>query len=523
MISRRKIAAGALLLSIASGALALNTTIPATRPPHLAQQADSPLPTPEEQWWDTCPGAPDCPDDWAVQPTYTPRPLPTCLPTPTCPDTGASPTPYPTATPYPPQPTFPPPETPAPTPIPTALRPTPTPPPSGTTYYLDATDGDDTDTGTDPGAAWRTLPRVSAQFAAGAFLPGDRILLERGETWIIDADSRLEIAGSSGEEDEHIYVGAYGSGDPPLLDAAGNEVKAIVHRGWWNDANYITIEDLEITGVHDTGAVYLEDVHHWTLRNLDIHDVTAEDGGWAAAIRIRQASKYVRVENCTIARIRGEGIYLGTSEDAGEHTTHVTITGCDISYCDGEAVDFKDDTERCSLESSNLTMNGSADPGLDHTQISLGGQYNRVENCTISGTRDGNRSAVSLGRYSGGEVTDSGHHDTVENCTITGATGMYGAIHLVGQDNRITGCSITDSTYAVYGANTDAGLHLLEHNTFTGISHYPVYLSDPQSHYAFDYNRYDQANAIWYESSAPRDWAYVQALGQEANGYLATQ
>jgi len=69
-----------------------------------------PLPTRtpdvEAHWWDSCPGAPDCPPEWPIQPTYTPAPMPTCLPTPVCPDIGPSPTAYPTATPYPPQPTF---------------------------------------------------------------------------------------------------------------------------------------------------------------------------------------------------------------------------------------------------------------------------------------------------------------------------------------------------------------------------------------------------------------------------------
>lgn len=63
-----------------------------------------------EEWYDACPGAPDCatpgptPTDRPTltpQPTYTPAPTPTCLPTPTCPSAWPTHTPYPTATRYP--------------------------------------------------------------------------------------------------------------------------------------------------------------------------------------------------------------------------------------------------------------------------------------------------------------------------------------------------------------------------------------------------------------------------------------
>ena len=73
-----------------------------------------------EEWYDSCPGAPDCatpgptPTEQPTltpQPTYTPEPEPTCLPTPTCPPVWPTHTPCPTATPYPtntPWPTQPP-------------------------------------------------------------------------------------------------------------------------------------------------------------------------------------------------------------------------------------------------------------------------------------------------------------------------------------------------------------------------------------------------------------------------------
>lgn len=77
-------------------------------------------PTPAGEWYDSCPGAPDCetpgptPTEQPTltpRPTHTPEPTPPCLPTPTCPPVGPTHTPYPSATAYPtstPWPTQPP-------------------------------------------------------------------------------------------------------------------------------------------------------------------------------------------------------------------------------------------------------------------------------------------------------------------------------------------------------------------------------------------------------------------------------
>ncbi len=48
-----------------------------------------------------------------------------------------------------------------------------------TTYYVDATNGNDSYTGTSESAAWKTIAKVNAS----SFSPGDNILFKRVETW----------------------------------------------------------------------------------------------------------------------------------------------------------------------------------------------------------------------------------------------------------------------------------------------------------------------------------------------------
>jgi hypothetical protein len=52
---------------------------------------------------------------------------------------------------------------------------------SATNFYIDATNGDDTNDGLTPATAWQTLQSIQAVTFNPA--PGDSILLKRGETW----------------------------------------------------------------------------------------------------------------------------------------------------------------------------------------------------------------------------------------------------------------------------------------------------------------------------------------------------
>jgi hypothetical protein len=83
-----------------------------------------------------------------------------------------------------------------------------TAPVSATNYYVDATNGNDSNDGTSPAAAWQTLSKVSGS----SFNPGDSILLKRGEIY-----RGQIIIPNSGTETTPITFSAYGTGDKPLI------------------------------------------------------------------------------------------------------------------------------------------------------------------------------------------------------------------------------------------------------------------------------------------------------------------
>jgi len=77
-----------------------------------------------------------------------------------------------------------------------------------TTYYVDATNGDDTNSGTSESTPWKTIARVNAD--TRRFNPSDQILFKRGETW-----REQLIVTSYGNSS--LTFGAYGTGPRPKI------------------------------------------------------------------------------------------------------------------------------------------------------------------------------------------------------------------------------------------------------------------------------------------------------------------
>ncbi len=89
-----------------------------------------------------------------------------------------------------------------------------------TIYYVSAI-GNDSNSGTSPAQAWRTVQR--AQQVAGSLQPGDQVLFERGGVY----PGQLTIT-SSGSANNPIQISAYGNGERPIISGS------IPVTGWTN-------------------------------------------------------------------------------------------------------------------------------------------------------------------------------------------------------------------------------------------------------------------------------------------------
>lgn len=112
-------------------------------------------------------------------------------------------------------------------------------PAAASAYYVDAVNGNNNNTGTSPANAWKTLDKASTM-TLGA---GEQLLLNRGDTFV----GKLLLDNENGAAGLPIVIGAYGTGDRPVIDATGYVAGIQI-----TSCDYITIQDLEITG--DSGA-----------------------------------------------------------------------------------------------------------------------------------------------------------------------------------------------------------------------------------------------------------------------------
>lgn len=111
-------------------------------------------------------------------------------------------------------------------------------------YYVDATQGNDSNDGRSPLTAWQTIAKVNAS----SFVAGDKIFLKRGEVW----RETLTAPNLSGTVASPIKFGAYGNGDMPVINGADIVTGFTLVSGSW-DASVTTQPNVVlINGVKGT-------------------------------------------------------------------------------------------------------------------------------------------------------------------------------------------------------------------------------------------------------------------------------
>ncbi|OUP03551.1 hypothetical protein B5F36_08735 [Anaerofilum sp. An201] len=148
----------------------------------------------------------------------------------------------------------------------------------GTTYYVDAANGDDTSSGTSEAEAWKTLDKVNAT----TFQPGDRILLKAGCVW----NGYLWPKGE-GDELDPITLGKYGDEALyPVINGNGTMPYDWSKKGTdpaytpavllCDQSNWV-IEDLEVTNNFDTKYNQIGILIYTTGRNGETSNVTVQE------------------------------------------------------------------------------------------------------------------------------------------------------------------------------------------------------------------------------------------------------
>ena len=179
--------------------------------------------------------------------------------------------------------------------------------PASQVFYIDATHGNDSNSGNNPNQAWKTLAKVnSTNFAAGSL-----ILFERGETW---TDSLL--VSTSGTSDKPIIYGAYGTGADPVIKAKSGSSFAVS----LNNKDNITFDNLTMTGSNDTGLLLNGGAENVKITNSQIID------NRGSGIVISGTSNNLRIDHSMIDGNGAYGIVHYASNNANQYFTNNVIS-----------------------------------------------------------------------------------------------------------------------------------------------------------------------------------------------------
>lgn len=156
-------------------------------------------------------------------------------------------------------------------------------------YYIDAKDGNDSNTGTSESAAWKTF----ANLKRTKFTAGDKILLKAGCIW---NDQKLEITGAVGTKENPVVLGKYGDGANPIINGNGSS--------WLIDRSDLKKEDVAAVHVKDSKYVTIENLEVTNLES-DEEDLMGETGGKVKFDQSKYMLTGILVENHDAGELPG--------------------------------------------------------------------------------------------------------------------------------------------------------------------------------------------------------------------------
>ncbi len=233
-------------------------------------------------------------------------------------------------------------------------------------YYLDATGGNDNNSGLSPNKAWKSLDKLREV----TLLPNNKVLLKRGDVFI----GELEIS-AQGLPENRIWIDAYGDGErKPCV--VGRDTSLYAVRIYNSD--YVTLQNLEIVNTGSQPLPYrsglkIESMDYGVSRHIEVRDVTVRD--------VNGSLVKGKGGGCGIYIVNGGKKKVSTFD-------HLIIEGCHILRCTRNAMIWSAYSDRQNWHPNMHTVirgnlieevpgDGIVPIGCDSTLI----EYNVMRNC----------------------------------------------------------------------------------------------------------------------------------------------
>jgi|GEM_PF-4580568 len=348
------------------------------------------------------------------------------------------------------------------------------------TYYVSSSEGKDGNVGTTSAAPWKTLKKVGSS----TFVPGDRIVLKRGDVW-----QESLVFSSSGAPGKEIMVSAYGEGKNPLINGStvvdrwvpsGAGVYSSPYNGSCNglleDSRPLKRASSRVLGdgrwFFDGAAIYYRPVSGKPSDHL------IERCARGSLLHMKE-QKHIVIEGITFYGANSYGIRIIDGSDIVIRNCRIANSGQDGISLQRARAELKCGRVRITKSSLEYNANGIYITGRDDGFGSDGYNHCEIKDNTIAYTNYENV---------WGHTTKDGHAIGIQNsssCLIEGntITANYSGIALwtadlySSRDNVVTRNYVVDNHLygIVHGANgkNNSWGHVFSFNIIANNGHWP--------------------------------------------------
>lgn len=263
-----------------------------------------------------------------------------------------------------------------------------------TTYYVDATGGNDANNGTSEATAWQTISKVNNQ----TFTSGDVVLFKRDEIW----RGRL-IPQGSGNATNWITYSAYGTGENPQIFGSEQVTGWILHSG-----NIYKKTNLNLPAYAGDGLWEFDDYNADPIILQEDTSIPSEAGHWFYDENENNGTVYLICSDASAPSTHNIEMSMFIDVIDIEYLSYIEISDFSLKFgnCKNLVVYKSDHINISDINSSFQGYYGN--PNI----FSVGSNHVKIENCVLY---ESDNSGIAF--YPAGTLP--GHHNIVRGCIIS--------------------------------------------------------------------------------------------------------
>ena len=253
-------------------------------------------------------------------------------------------------------------------------------------YYVDAVNGNDSNDGSSPGSAWKSVEQVNSH----SFQPGDKILFHSGDVY-----REPLIPPSSGTADKPIEFGSYGSGPPPVFNGSIELTDA----SWSKAGDNVWVTSVSKVGWEDPGKLFLDGVNcniesagvggvdkpgdwYWSNDKLYVYSETPPSQNFDS-VQCQVQHKMIYIKNVDYVRISDLEVTMSREGIALERTTGSEIIDVEVHHNTRNGIQILKDSTGVHIKGGSSHDNGidgegASDNHLGHGVLIASGAHDNI-------------------------------------------------------------------------------------------------------------------------------------------------